>query len=232
MVSPQTPTLSRVETVWCLVEFLGLVHALQQCHLATFKTFWIFEWKCTNFTVEVLHNNYRSCNLIGPYQFWGMSLWFVHQTILTGRCVWAGHETTMYTGTTLSCDLTMVLMWFQLVIMWHLYIAFICSYYVATLVPRPVWYFLQVWGRGYHVVARVLLTSLVIMSVGDHVFVAQQSLSLFPTWSFWGGRISPQTLSSILYTVSPWWMNRCPLWRWANNSARMSQSLNCDRLSS
>ena len=35
----------------------------------------ILEWRSTNFTVvsKVLHSNYRSLNLIGPYHFWGIS---------------------------------------------------------------------------------------------------------------------------------------------------------------
>ena len=51
-----------------------------------------------NFTVvrEVLRNNYQSCNLIGPYRFWGenprYSTLFT-RPFLTGRRVWAGDET-------------------------------------------------------------------------------------------------------------------------------------------
>ena len=51
-----------------------------------------------NFTVvkEVLCNNYRSCNLTGPYHFWVISprnSTLFTRPFLAGRRVRAGHET-------------------------------------------------------------------------------------------------------------------------------------------
>jgi len=54
----------------------------------------------TNFTVvrAVLHTNYWSRNLIGPYCFWVISLknsTSFTRPFLARRHVWAGHETTL-----------------------------------------------------------------------------------------------------------------------------------------
>ena len=58
----------------------------------------MLERRLTNFTVarKVLRNNYRSRNLIGHYPFWVISprnSTLFTRPFLTGRCVWAGHET-------------------------------------------------------------------------------------------------------------------------------------------
>ena len=73
------------------------------CHLAMFKAKPAQKSMDARkiFTVarEVLHNNYRSCNLIGPYHFWGISLrnltLFI-RPFLTGRCAQAEHETKVF----------------------------------------------------------------------------------------------------------------------------------------
>ena len=84
IVSSPDHTLSQGETVWWTKSnFLGLHALLQQCHLAMYKTFHAkpaqkrYGYSSTDKNFYCckgsLCNNYQSCNLIGPYHFWGIS---------------------------------------------------------------------------------------------------------------------------------------------------------------
>ena len=60
------------------VKFLGLVHTLWHCHLATFKTFYAKPTqKGTDTRVEIKKiyccKHFQCRNLIGPYHFWEIS---------------------------------------------------------------------------------------------------------------------------------------------------------------
>ena len=85
---PRPHPLTRRNSLVNQVEFLGLVHGFATVNFKTHKSR-VLEWRWTNFTVvrEVLPNNYRSHNLIGP---------LFTRLFLAGRCTQAGHETNWY----------------------------------------------------------------------------------------------------------------------------------------
>ena len=140
------------------VEFLGLAHTFATCNLVMINAFWgkpahkkvrMLEWRLTNFTVvrEVLCNNYRSCNLIGPYHFLGISprnLTSFTRPFLTGRRAQARHESRH--GSSFECYFQYC-MWLYAYTCEHVFLFFsgqgsetaeITTFLTTTLPPLPL----------------------------------------------------------------------------------------------